>query len=228
MKIFDVVGCFSIFAIPALSIAKTAAITDSELESVYGQWGSVEITFNDISVKDKILRTTSTDGLDFWNPGWNSALDLANWKCQGDICHSDYILNASRTVSNSDYENNMEGMGYIWAEYPDKGYFGYTARISGGKIKRSGSMTLEVFTPESDPTDFFTTHTNIAGDCRIAVYMDQQKIDAKIGIEMIVKLSPNQDLSGGGVLGRTYTSGVSMTNNGNLTVYARNNSRAVF
>ncbi len=212
-KILSVAVLVMFFVIPLTSFAKISAITDSDLEGIYGQSGPIEITFNDITVKDKILRTTSTDGLDFWNPEYDPA--------HGIFGHADYILAADSTPNNSDYENNTQGTGHIWVQYPGRGYFGMASvRLIGGKVYRSGSMILEVFTPENDPTAF--DYSGVASRCRLDVQMVNQRIDANIAVESVIKLSPNQDLSGGGVLGRTYTSGVSMTNNGHLTVYARN------
>ncbi|HON59496.1 MAG TPA: hypothetical protein PLT45_08205 [Smithella sp.] len=213
-KILSVAVLVLFFMIPATSFAKISAIADSDLEGIYGQSGPIEITFNDITVKDRILRTTSTDGLDFWNPEYDPA--------HGNFGHADYMLEAHSTPNNSDYENNMQGEGHIWTQYPGKGYFGMASvRFIGGKVYRSGSIILEVI-PEND--------ADINGDtvlsrCKLDVQLINQRIDANIAVESVLKLSPNQDLSGGGVLGRTYTSGVSMTNNGHLVVYAHNNNK---
>lgn len=212
-KILSVVVVMMFVLIPVACFAKISAIADSDLEGIYGQSGPIEITFNDISVKDKTLRTTSTDGLDFWNPEYDPL--------HGNFGHADYMLEAYSTPNNSDYENNRQGQGHIWTQYPNKGYFGMASvKLTGGKVYRSGSMILEVFTPENDPTSF--DYTGISSRCRLDVQLLNQRIDANIAVESVIKLSPNQDLSGGGILGRTYTSGVSMTNNGHLTVYARN------
>jgi hypothetical protein len=206
---FTVIVAFLI--VPLVCSAKTL-VSENDLGEIFAQTGDITITFDDITVKDRILRTTSIDGLDFWNPNYNPT--------DGNYGHADYYVEADPTPNNSDYENNMAGEGHIWAQYPNKGYLGYEARLTGGQVRRSGEMILEVFNPENDPSGF--NYSNVYSDCRLYVQMVNQRIEADIAVEMVIKLSPNQDLSGGGTLGRTYTSGVSMTNNGNLSVYAHN------
>jgi|YelNatPaOPRAMG01_1025707.scaffolds.fasta_scaffold93239_1 hypothetical protein len=193
-KIFTLSIVVAMVLLPLLSSAKSTVIADCELEGIFGQSGSIEITFNDITVKDKTLRTTSTDLQDWWNPNYDPD--------HGNYGHADYMLEASPTPNNSDYEVHGSA------------YFGMASvKLTGGKIKRSGTITLEVI-PDNDVT--------IAGRCKLDTQINQLKIEAGIAVESVIKLSPNQDLSGGGVLGRTYTSGISVTNNGHLMIYARN------
>ena len=212
MKKFSALAVIAAFLILPLVCSAKTLVSENDLGEIFAQAGDITITFDDIMLKDRILRTTSTDGLDFWNPHYPPI--------EGNYGHADYYVEAGSTANNSDYENNMAGEGHIWTQYPNKGYLGYEARFTGGRVNRSGEMILEVFTPENDPTAF--DYSNVPSLCRLDVQMVNQRIEANIAVEMVIKLSPNQDLSEGGTLGRTYTSGVSMTNNGHLMVYVHN------
>lgn len=205
-KIFASALIAALFLLPSVSSAKST-INDNDLGAIVAQSGSVTITFDDIYVKSKDLRTTSTDGLDWWNTNW----DREHLVCNGDTCHADYFLEANSTSHNSDYEVQNSGA-----------YYGYEVHVTGGVVKRSGSMILQVFTPDDDPTSF--DYTNVSSQCRIDVRLINQRIEASIGIEAVIKLGTTSDLSGNQTLGRVYTAGVSATTNGHLTVYAHNNS----
>ncbi|MCX5848311.1 MAG: hypothetical protein NTW65_02525, partial [Deltaproteobacteria bacterium] len=63
-KILAFVVLFSFLIIPQLSLAKNI-IADSDLGAIFAQ-GSVTIIYDDINITSKTLKTTSTDGLDFW------------------------------------------------------------------------------------------------------------------------------------------------------------------
>jgi len=54
------------FLVPSFASAKTS-IPDNDLGDVVAQYGSITITFDDITIKSRSLVTTSTDGLHFWS-----------------------------------------------------------------------------------------------------------------------------------------------------------------
>ena len=195
----------SFLFIPFQSFARSI-VADSDLASFTAQSGSITITFNDIYVASKALKTTSTDGLDFWNPHW----DKANMVCGTYPCHADYY-----SQDHPDYENNWQGVGTtVW---PEKGYIGYTdVYVTGGLVERSGYITLEVVAlPPGNP--------NILSQCRLDVIINQT-IKSGLGVDATIKLSPTSDLAGNQVLGRTYSQGIGATTTGSLSVYAHNNS----
>jgi hypothetical protein len=203
-KILSLIVISSFLFIPFQSFARSI-VADSDLASFTAQSGSITITFNDIYVASKALKTTSTDGLDFWNPRW----DQANMVCGTYPCHADYY-----SQDHPDYENNWQGMGTtVW---PNKGYIGYTdVYVTGGLVERSGYIRLEVVA-NSDP--------NVWSRCQLNVIEINQTIKSHLGIDATIKLGPTSDLAGNQVLGRTYTSGVGATTTGSLSVYAHNNS----
>ena len=106
-KILSLIVISSFLLIPFQSFARSI-VADSDLASFTAQSGSITITFNDIYVASKALKTTSTDGLDFWNPNW----DKVNMVCGTYPCHADYY-----SQDHPDYENNWEGVGTtVWPD----------------------------------------------------------------------------------------------------------------
>jgi hypothetical protein len=184
--------------VPSLSSAKSIAISDSDLGAIAAQSGSITITFDNITLNDKQLKTNSTDLADFWNPNWN------NGKCDaGKLCHADYYA-----LDNPDYENN-----YNPSDITTKGYFGYSdVYLTGGLVERSGSMTLEVVS---------TTESQSLSKVNTTIH--NLSIKAHIGVGATIKLSAtNSDFaSSSQILGRVYAAGISATTNGSVSVYAR-------
>lgn len=205
-KILASVITAAFFLLPAASSAKST-ISDNDLGSIVAQSGSVTITFDDIYVKSKDLKSISTDGWNYWDEDHG----LPN----------SHVNNADGFFDGTPEDNPQQNPGF--GEYNQVGYLGYAdVKITGGQVKRSGSMILEVFTPENDPTGF--DYSNVSSRCRVDVQMIDQRIEAGIGIEAAIKLGTTSDLSGSQYLGRVYTSGVSATTSGHLTLYAHNNS----
>jgi hypothetical protein len=200
-KIFTLVVIATFLIIPTVSSAKTA-IPDSDLGSIFAQacltGDCVTIVYDDINVKSKTLKTTSTDGLDFWGDDHASVFGPAH----------------------PDYENNMP----LGSSFPSKGYIGYAdVYLTGDTVRRSGSITIEVFNPDNDPTAF--DYTNVLSRRRLAVEINTLTVDTgNMSIDAAIKLGSTPDLAGDQYLGRTYTSGVSTTTGGQLSVYAHNNS----
>ena len=67
-KVLSLVVLFAFLMMPPVSLAKSTAISDSDLEGIVAQSGSITITFDNITVKSTDLKTTSTDFADFWGP----------------------------------------------------------------------------------------------------------------------------------------------------------------
>ena len=200
-KILSLIVISSFLFIPFQSFARTI-IADSDLASFTAQSGSITITFNDIYVASKALKTTSTDGLDFWNPNW----DQANMVCDAYPCHADYY-----SQDHPDYENNMP-LGSAW---PSKGYIGYTdVYVTGGLVQRSGYITLEVVA--------LPYNSDLQSRCRLDVIINQT-IKSGLGVDATIKLGATSDLAGNQTLGRTYSQGIGATTSGSLSVYANNN-----
>ena len=188
----------SVFLImPSLCSAAKQVITDGDLDTISAQIGSITIDFKDIYIKDKQLKSISTDGWNYWDP---------------DHGYADPHINNTDSYFNTEPQKNV-GFG----EYNQPGYIGYRdVYITGGLIKRSGSMTIEVF-PTMDP--------NIKSYILKATLNNQSFDTGNIQIGAVVKMGKNNDLSDDQpALGRTLTQGVSATSNGTLTVYAHNNS----
>ncbi|MFA5323910.1 MAG: hypothetical protein WC373_14660 [Smithella sp.] len=205
-KILASVIAAAFFFMPSASSAKSS-ISDNDLGAIVAQAGSITITFDDIYVKSKDLKSISTDGWNYWDGDHNVI--------------NPHLNNADGFFDGTPEDNPQQNPGF--GEYNQIGYLGYAdVKVTGGQVKRSGSMILEVFTPEDDPTDF--NYSNVSSRCRVDVKMIDQRIEAGIGIEAAIKLGTTSDLSGNQYLGRVYTSGVSATTNGHLTVYAHNNS----
>ncbi|MCX5850230.1 MAG: hypothetical protein NTW65_12385, partial [Deltaproteobacteria bacterium] len=97
--------------------------------------------------------------------------------------------------------------------------------LTGGLVKRSGSVTLECFNSKNDPTAF--DYTNVSSLSRLSVEINSMTIDTgSVSIDAAIKLGTTPDLAGNQYLGHTHTSGVSATTNGSLSVYAHNNTIA--
>jgi hypothetical protein len=194
-KILSWIVISSFLLIPFQSFAKTV-VSDNDLDSVLAQRGSVTVTFNDIYVNSKALKTTSTDGLDFWNPFYDPD--------NGNYGHAAYFGPA-----NPDYENNMP----LGSSFPLKGYIGYAdVFLTGGQVQRSGYIILEVVS---------TSNPNVLSLCQLNVSINQT-IRSNMGVDATIKLGTTSDLAGNQSLGRTYSQGIGATTTGSLSVYAHN------
>lgn len=195
-KIFSLIIIYSFLSIPLQTFAKSV-VSDNDLDSVLAQRGFIIVTFDDIYVNSAALKTTSTDGLDFWNPNYDPA--------NGDYGHAAYFGPA-----HPDYENNMS-VGPTW---PQKGYVGYAdVFLTGGYVQRSGYIRMEVVS---------TANPNVFSLCQLNVDINQT-ILSNLGIDATIKLGTTPDLSGNQTLGRVYTQGIGATTVGSLSVYAHNN-----
>jgi hypothetical protein len=193
-KILALVVIFAFLIMPSVSLAKCTSISDSDLDGIVAQAGSITITFDNITLKNTTLKTSSIDFADFWNPNWIDGKCVA-----GKMCHADYF-----GQDNPDYENN-----YNPTDLSTKGYFGYAdVYQTGGLVERSGSVTLDVATASKLTTDVnsLTIRANIGVEASI-----------KLSTTNANFASSSQ------TLGIIYTAGITSTTNGSMTVYARNN-----
>ena len=76
-------------------------------------------------------------------------------------------------------------------------------------------MTLQVVS---------TNDPNVLSQCKLEIVMMNSSIDARFGVQEVLKLSTTPDLAGNQVLGRVYTEGMQSTTNGHISVFAHNNS----
>jgi hypothetical protein len=198
-KILSIIFISAFLLIPLLSFAKTA-VSDNDLSSVTAQRGSIIVTFDDIYVNSAALKTTSTDGLDFWNPFYNPPDNYGHAAYYG--------------PENPDYENNLFFSGTdVW---PQKGYVGYAdVFVTGGTVQRSGYIRLEVVS---------TANPNVFSLCQLNVELNQT-IRSNLGIDATIKLGASRSdlVNGTQSLGRVYSQGIGATTVGSLSVYAHNN-----
>jgi hypothetical protein len=183
---------------PSLGSAAKQAITDSDLDAIAAQAGSITIDVTDeFFIKDKRLKYISTDGWNYWDPEHGFSDPHEN--------NADGFFDTS----------SQERVGF--GEYNQRGYVGYRdVFLKGGFVKRSGSITLEVFStmdPNKKSYELKATVNNV-----VAVAGD-------VSISGVVKMGKYNDLSDDQpALGRVYTKGISSYSAGSLTVYAHNNS----
>ncbi len=188
-----VIGSFLIIPFVFSGSAKNV-ISDLDLDSISAQIGSVTIEFKDIFVKSRQLKYISTDGWNFWDPDHQFP--------------DPHTRNADGFFS-TDPANSVGFEGYT-----DNGYIGYRdVFVTGGWVRRSGSMTMEVF-PSMNP--------NVRGyELRQTINNFRYETLGDFGVDAVIKLGTNQDLSDDQpALGRVYMSGLSSTSNGVVTVYA--------
>ncbi len=197
---------FSLLMIPIQSFALTSAISDNELDGVVAQAGSITVRIGHIQVESQSLKSIVTDG---WNY-WDSDHDITNH------LRNPHPNNADDYFSGTSETNPQK---YPGAGFYDKiGYFGYDeVYMTGGTVIHSGSMTLEVVS---------TNDPNVRNGCKLEVVMNNSSIHAPIAIEAVVKLGSTPYFEDNQILGRAYTSGISSTTNGHLSVYAHNNTFA--
>jgi hypothetical protein len=188
-----IIGSFLIIPFVFSGSAKNV-ISDLDLDSISAQIGSVTIEFKDIFIKSRQLKYISTDGWNFWDPDHQFP--------------DPHVRNADGFFS-TEPQNSAGFEGFT-----DNGFIGYTdVFVTGGWVRRSGSMTVEVF-PSMNPNvrgyELRQTNNNFWYDTG-----DTFAVDA------VIKLGTNQDLSDGQpALGRVYMKGISAMSNGTVTVYA--------
>ena len=181
---------------PSLCSAAIQVITDDELEAISAQ-ASITIQFTDSYIKDKHLKSIATDG---WNY-WDADHDLPN----------PHLDNADGYFDTS----SQKHVGF--GEYDEPGYVGYTdVHVTAALIKRSGSITLEVFQ---------TMDPNIKS-YEVKATLNNQWFDTgDMQIDAVAKLGKNADLADDQpALGHVHTQGISAMSGGTVTVYAHNNS----
>lgn len=194
---------FAFFIIPVQSFAVTSSISDGDLNNIVAQVGSITVRIGEIPVASQNLKSIVTDG---WNY-WDSDHDITN-----------HLRNPH--PNNADDYFDEKPQKYPGAgSYSKTGYFGYDeVYLTGGTVIHSGSMTLEVVS---------TNDPNVRSGCKLEVVMNNSSINAPIAVQAVVKLGTTPDFSDHQqALGRTYTSGITSSTNGHLTVYAHNNSFA--
>lgn len=203
-NIFQFILILALLSIPVQSYTVTTSISDDELSNISAQAGSITVRIGHIVVESRTLKSISTDG---WNY-WDSDHDLTNH------LKDPHPNNASGYFDGNRNSNPQQHPGA--GAYDEVGYVGYDqVRITGGTVVHSGSMSLEVVST-SDP--------HVMSGCKLDVLMNHSSLDAPIAVEAVVKLSKTPDLSGDQALGRVYTSGISQSMHGHLTVYAHTNS----
>jgi hypothetical protein len=188
-----VIASFLIIPLVFISSAKNV-ISDLDLSSISAQIGSVTIEFKDIFVKDRQLRYISTDGWNFWDPDH--------------LFPDPHVLNSLGFFSTEPQTNTgFDG-------FTNSGYIGYTdVFVTGGWVRRSGSMTMEVF-PSMNP--------NVSGyEMRTTTNNFSFTTLGNFGVDAVLKLGTSPELSDNQpALGRVYMSGISSTSNGIVTVAA--------
>ncbi len=203
-NIFQLILILAILGIPLQSYTVTTSISDSELSNISAQAGSITVRIGHVVVESRTLKSISTDG---WNY-WDSDHDLTNH------LKDPHPQNASGYFDGNSSNNPQKNPGA--GAYDEVGYIGYDqVRITGGTVIHSGSMSLEVVS---------TTDPHVMSGCKLEVLMNHSSLEAPIAVEAVVKLSQTPDLAGEQALGRVYTSGISQSMHGHLTVYAHNNS----
>ena len=197
-----------IFLIAAASLisfnvfAATSSISDNELDTICAQAGAITVRIGNFTVESQRLKNIATDGWNYWDPDHDSA----------NLFKDPHPNNPPGFFDGSSTTNPQKNPGA--AGYNQVGYFGYDeAYLFGGTVTNTGYMMLEVVST-SDP--------RVNDGCKLEVIMRNQSVDAQIGFQMVMKLSDSPDLSGDQSLGRVYTQGIKMTNNGHLTVFAHN------
>lgn len=199
IKLIVILSILACLIFPVQSFAVTSAIPDSELDGICGQVGAISVRIGTFVVESQNLRNISTDGWNYWDPDHEIPNPHPN--------------NSPGFFDGSSSTNPQKNPGA--AGYNDVGYFGFDeVQLIGGTVTNTGSMVLEVVS---------TDEPNILSQCKLEVLMRNQTVNAQIGFQMVLKLSPSPDLSGNQSLGRVYTEGIQATTNGHLTVYAHNN-----
>jgi hypothetical protein len=199
-RILKFISIITFLIIPIQSFAVTTSISDSDLDGIAAQAGSITVRIGQVIVESQNLKNISTDGWNYWDPDHNLTDPHPN--------------NAAGYFDGTSETNPQKYPGA--GAYNQAGYVGYDeVYMTGGTIIHSGSMTLEVVST-SDP--------NVKSGSKMDVVMNNNSVYAPISVEAVIKLSPSPDLAGGQSLGRVYTGGISSTTNGHLTVYAHNNT----
>ncbi len=203
-KILFLISIVIYLMIPLQSFAVITSIPDNELEGISAQIGSVTVRVGNVLVQNANLKNISTDG---WNY-WDSDHDLTNH------LKNPHPNNAPGYFDGTTETNPQKYPGV--GKYNDEGYIGYDqSRITGGMVIHSGSMTMEVVS---------TNDPNVSSGLKLDVVMNHSGLDAPISVESVIKLADNPDLVGDQSLGRIYTSGISQSQHGRISVYAHNNS----
>lgn len=203
-RILKFISIIAFLIIPIESFAVTTSISDSDLDGIAAQAGSITVRIGQVVIESQALKNISTDG---WNY-WDSDHDITNH------LKDPHPNNAAGYFDGTSETNPQKHPGA--AGYNQIGYIGYDeVHMTGGTIIHSGSMTLEVVS---------TTDPNVKNGCKLDVVMNNNTVYAPIAVEAVIKLGTSPDLAGGQSLGRTYTGGISSTTNGHLTVYAHNNT----
>jgi len=203
-KILFLISTVIYLMLPLQSFAVITSIPDNELEGISAQIGSVTVRVGHVLVQSANLKNISTDG---WNY-WDSDHDLTN------SLKNPHPNNAPGYFDGTTETNPQKYPGV--GKYNDEGYIGYDqSRLTGGMVIHSGSMTMEVVS---------TNDPNVSSGLKLDVVMNHSGMDAPISVESVIKLADNPDLVGDQSLGRIYTSGISQSQHGRLSVYAHNNT----
>jgi len=234
IKLIFVIILFLIM--PSLSHGKISSIADSDLGNISAQDGSITISNDDLILRDNLgriitnkpLKSIATDGYNYWDPDHGYQNPYTNYGIKND-------------------KTKYPGTGYFDKEllthqpacslgYCDPGYFGYGEVLltTDGLVRRSGSITMQVFTIYDDDYDFYRSR-NIWSRCKLQVMVGYRDMDGLISdplfvdtgnmeITAVLKLSSNPDLDNQGqTLGRIYTGRVTQTGTqGMIIVHSHN------
>lgn len=203
-RLLKFISIIAFLIIPIQSFAVITNIPDNELEGISAQIGSVTVRMGHILVESTNLKSISTDG---WNY-WDSDHDLTN------SLKNPHPNNAPGYFDGTSETNPQKYPGV--GKYDEVGYFGYDeVHLTGGTVVHSGSMTMEVVS---------TNNPNVRSGLKLDVVMNHSSLDAPIAVEAVIRLSDTPDLTGDQSLGRIYTSGISQSQHGRISIYAHNNT----
>ena len=200
-RIIKFIIILTYIVIPFQSFAFSNAISDNELDRVCAQSGTITVRLGEYAVESQNLKNISTDGWNYWDP---------------DHDRTNHIKDPHPNNAEGYFDGSSSTKPQKYPQGGSVGYFGYDdGYVTAGTVINSGAMTLQVVS---------TNDPNVLSQCKLEIVMMNSSIDARFGVQEVLKLSTTPDLAGNQVLGRVYTEGMQSTTNGHISVFAHNNS----